>query len=231
MVDQGLSLKICGLTDSDQACAIAAMGVQAIGVIGVAGTPRFVEAEQRRAIFQRLAVEHPSVQRVWVVADLSEEELGSSLSGEGQPSVIQLHGQESPHLCEQLRRRFPQIAWWKALRLRDAQDLSRLDTYTTCVDALLLDAWSPSQLGGTGHRLDPAWLTQVDERIHEATPWWLAGGVSAEWVPSLLKQVRPFGLDASSRLEDRPGVKNLDLVRELVTAVKAFQATSTNSVV
>ena len=96
MVDQGLSLKICGLTDSDQACAIAAMGVQAIGVIGVAGTPRFVGEERRRAIFQRLAVEHPSVQRVWVVADLSEEELGSTLSGEGQPSVIQLHGQESP---------------------------------------------------------------------------------------------------------------------------------------
>ena len=85
MVDQGLSLKICGLTDSDQACAIAAMGVQAIGVIGVAGTPRFVEAERRRAIFKRLAVEHPSVQRVWVVADLSEEELGSSLQERANP--------------------------------------------------------------------------------------------------------------------------------------------------
>ena len=227
MVDQGLSLKICGLTDSDQACAIAAMGVQAIGVIGVAGTPRFVGEERRRAIFQRLAVGHPSVQRVWVVADLSEEELGSTLSGEGQPSVIQLHGQESPQYCEQLRRRFPQIGWWKALRLRGAQDLSRLDTYSDCVDALLLDAWSPSQLGGTGHRLDPAWLKQVDDRINQATPWWLAGGVSGEWVPTLLGQVRPFGLDASSRLEERPGVKNLSLVEELVQAVEPYQASST----
>ena len=51
MVDQGLSLKICGLTDSNQACAIAAMGVQAIGVIGVPDTPRFVEPHRRWEIF------------------------------------------------------------------------------------------------------------------------------------------------------------------------------------
>ena len=228
MADQGLSLKICGLTERNQACAIAAMGVQAIGVIGVAGTPRFVEAETRRAIFQRLAVEHPSVQRVWVVADLSDEDIALTLSGDGQPSVIQLHGQESPQRCEQLRRRYPQVVWWKALRLRNAEDLGQLDIYRDCVDALLLDAWSPTQLGGTGHRLDPTWLTKVNQRIDAATPWWLAGGISAEWVSTLLKQVHPFGLDASSRLEQRPGVKNLDSVRDLVNAVKTFQADPTD---
>ena len=220
MVDQGLSLKICGLTDCDQACEIAAMGVDAIGVIGVPDTPRFVEPNQRRAIFQRLTQEHPALKRVWVVADPSDELLASALSGGGQPSVVQLHGEESPQRCAELRRLYPGTKWWKALRLRGEADLNGIDAYAADVDALLLDAWSPKQLGGTGHRLDPAWLERLETRIGRTLPWWLAGGVSDEWVPTLLHQVNPFGLDASSRVEHSPGVKDLRRVKALVEAVR-----------
>ena len=220
MVDQGLSLKICGLTDCDQACEIAAMGVDAIGVIGVPDTPRFVEPNQRRAIFQKLARDHPDLKRVWVVADPSDEQLAAALSGEGQPSVVQLHGEESPQRCAELRRLYPGIKWWKALRLRGEEDLNGIDAYTASVDALLLDAWSPKQLGGTGHRLDPAWLERMETRIGRTLPWWLAGGISDEWVPTLLHQVSPFGLDASSRVELSPGVKDLRRVKALVEAVR-----------
>ena len=220
MVDQGLSLKICGLTDCDQACEIAAMGVDAIGVIGVPDTPRFVEPNQRRAIFQRLTQEHPALKRVWVVADPSDELLASALSGGGQPSVVQLHGEESPQRCAELRRLYPGTKWWKALRLRGEADLNGIDAYAADVDALLLDAWSPKQLGGTGHRLDPAWLERIETRIGRTLPWWLAGGISAEWVPTLVHQVSPFGLDASSRLEHSPGVKDLRRVKALVEAVR-----------
>ena len=220
MVDQGLSLKICGLTDCDQACEIAAMGVDAIGVIGVPDTPRFVEPNQRRAIFQRLTQEHPALNRVWVVADPSDELLASALSGEGKPSVVQLHGEESPQRCAELRLLYPGTKWWKALRLRGEADLNGIDAYAADVDALLLDAWSPKQLGGTGHRLDPAWLERMETRIGRTLPWWLAGGISAEWVPTLVHQVSPFGLDASSRLEHSPGVKDLRRVKALVEAVR-----------
>ena len=220
MVAKGLSLKICGLTDCDQACEIAAMGVDAIGVIGVPDTPRFVEPNQRRAIFQRLTQEHPALKRVWVVADPSDELLASALSGEGQPSVVQLHGEESSQRCAELRRLYPGTKWWKALRLREEADLNGIDAYAADVDALLLDAWSPKQLGGTGHRLDPAWLERMETRIGRTLPWWLAGGISAEWVPTLVHQVSPFGLDASSRLEHSPGVKDLRRVKALVEAVR-----------
>ena len=224
MVDQGLSLKICGLTDSDQACEIAAMGVNAIGVIGVPATPRFVEPTRRREIFARLALEHPQLSRVWVVADLGDEDLASALTGEGQPSVVQLHGEESAERCADLRQLYPSIRWWKALRLREQADLERIDAYATSVDALLLDAWSPEQLGGTGHRLDLSWLERLQERISSDLPWWLAGGISAEWVPALVNQVSPFGLDASSRLEHSPGVKDLHRVEALIKAVRIHAA-------
>tara|TARA_Y100001933_G_scaffold258935_1_gene307873 strand:- start:1329 stop:2012 length:684 start_codon:yes stop_codon:yes gene_type:complete len=220
MADQALSLKICGLTDSNQACDIAAMGVDAIGVIGVPATPRFVEPTRRREIFSTLAREHPRLRRVWVVADLSDEGLASALTGEGQPSVVQLHGEESPERCADLRQLHPSIDWWKALRLREQGDLDRIDAYSTSVDALLLDAWSPEQLGGTGHRLNLAWLECLGARIGSDLPWWLAGGISAEWVPTLVNQISPFGLDASSRLEHSPGVKDLARVEALVEAVR-----------
>ena len=209
------ALKICGLKDLDQATAIAAMGVNAIGVIGVEGTPRHLGEDLRREMFMNLARTHPSVNRVWVVADLDDGDLDIALEGKGVPSVVQLHGSESPDRCRQLKQRHPQVQWWKALRLRQSEDLEQLRPFGDTADALLLDAWTPSQLGGTGHRLPLKWLK--DQAI--TGPWWLAGGISAEWVPTVLERLSPNGLDASSRLEIRPGWKDLSKVRDLVEAV------------
>ena len=210
-------LKICGITDPEQAQAIAQMGVQAIGVIGVPATPRFVEPAQRRALFQLLEHQHPQLHRVWVVADPDDAALEEALNGAGQPSVVQLHGSESDERCQHLKQRYPRQQWWKALRVREPDDLKQLEQYAPHVDALLLDAWSADQLGGTGHRIPLDWLAETELSV----PWWLAGGVSAEWVPELLSRVTPQGLDASSRLEERPGWKNLDKVQALVEAVRS----------
>ena len=210
------NLKICGITDLEQAVAIARMGVQAIGVIGVENTPRYVEPTQRRALFTVLEEQHPPLNRVWVVADPGDAALEEALSGTGQPSVVQLHGSESSERCQTLKQRYPRHQWWKALRVREPEDLLQLEHYAPHVNALLLDAWSADQLGGTGHRLPLHWLSETELSV----PWWLAGGVSAEWVPELLSRVSPQGLDASSRLEERPGWKNLDKVQALVEAVQ-----------
>ena len=210
------ALKICGLTDVDQAVAIAAMGVQAIGVIGVAATPRYLESRRRCELFETLNRCYPSVARVFVVADAENGVLDQALSGAGAPTVIQLHGSESPERCSELRQRHPGVQWWKALRLRKEADLDLLHRYSDCTDALLLDAWSPDQLGGTGHRLPLEWLAETELN----GPWWLAGGISAEWIPELLNRVAPHGLDASSRLESAPGLKDLCKVQALVNAIQ-----------
>lgn len=210
------AIKICGLTDPEQALKIAAMGVDAIGVIGVEGTPRFVDNNRRRQLFDSLHRQQPTLKRVWVVAEAEDHQLSAALEGVGRPSVIQLHGSESPERCRILRERHPQVRWWKALRLRSSEDLKLVSAYSTCVDALLLDAWSPDQLGGTGHRLPLDWLGTASLPL----PWWLAGGISAEWIPDLLNAVHPDGLDASSRLETSPGRKDLDRVRNLIHAVR-----------
>ena len=210
------ALKICGLTDLGQALAIAKLGADAIGVIGVANTPRFIADAPRRTLFAHLKEQAPQLQRVWVVANATEETIHQGLSGAGVPTVVQLHGDESPETCLRLRQRHPETSFWKALRLRTPDQLNSVKPYANAVDALLLDAWNPDQLGGTGHRLPLDWLAQSNLPL----PWWMAGGISAEWIPEVLAQVTPDGLDASSRLELRPGWKDLSKVAALVEAIK-----------
>ena len=112
--------------------------------------------------------------------------------------------------------RYPRINWWKAIRIQTPLDLSIAQRYKEHSDALLLDAWSPDALGGTGNRLPLEWIQEANLQ----QPWWLAGGVSAEWITEMLDKVSPFGIDASSQLETSPGIKNLQLVDNLVKAVK-----------
>jgi phosphoribosylanthranilate isomerase len=151
---------------------------------------------------------------VLVVADPSDDQL-ESLAAAGGHAVVQLHGEESVERCRELGQRLG-LRLWKALRVRGPEDLAKAAAYAGVVEALLLDAWRPGQLGGTGHRIPTVWL----ENFRPSTPWWLAGGVGPDTVAEILDRLRPDGLDASSALEDRPGVKNLARVAALVEAVR-----------
>lgn len=204
-------LKVCGLRQPDQARAVAALGVDAMGVIGVAGSPRFVAAEERPSVFAAMAAGSPACMGVLVVADPSDDDLETLAPGRGH-EVVQLHGQESVERCALLRKRLG-VPLWKAIRVRGPEDLNLALAYAAVVDALLLDAWVPDQLGGTGHRIPIEWL----EDFAPPLPWWLAGGLSPERLPEVLRRLKPQGIDVSSGVEDAPGVKNLDRVQTLIT--------------
>ena len=207
-------LKICGLRDPHQAAAVAQLGADAIGVIGVPSSPRFLEAENRQALFGAMRAAASDCRGVLVVADPLEQQWSQLELGQGH-SVVQLHGSETPQLCGQLRSRLG-CEIWKALRIRSSEDLKSAFDYALVVDALLLDAWVPDQLGGTGHRIPIEWLHGFAPLL----PWWLAGGIRADRVPALLTQICPTGLDASSSVELSPGDKDLKQVAALVAAVR-----------
>ena len=208
-----MHLKICGLRDPAQAAQVASLGVTAIGVIGVPTSPRYVPVPQRQDLWSAIAAVNPSTERVLVVADPDAQTISAMAADQGA-SVVQLHGQESPEQCLALKRQL-QRPIWKALRIRQPQDLALAERYADVVDALLLDAWVPDQLGGSGARIPIEWLDGFSPR----RPWWLAGGVSASGVQDILQQLRPDGLDASSSVERAPADKDLDKVRALVAAV------------
>ncbi|MFM7314324.1 MAG: phosphoribosylanthranilate isomerase [Cyanobium sp.] len=208
------TLKICGLRKPDQALAIAALGVEAIGVIGVEGSPRYLAPEPRRVLFQRLAEAFPACRRVLVVADPSDEHLGQ-LGIQGGHDILQLHGDEDPGRCLDLKHSLG-LEVWKALRIRSKEDLGRADLYLQGADALLMDAWTADQLGGTGKRLPLDWL----QGFRPERPWWLAGGLTPEAIPEVLQRLEPDGLDVSSGVEDAPGEKNLKRGEALMAALR-----------
>ncbi|MFM7642754.1 MAG: phosphoribosylanthranilate isomerase [Cyanobium sp.] len=214
-----IRLKICGLREPDQAAAIAAMGVDAIGVVAVQGSPRFLPEVRRSPLFAAARSSHPGCFGVLVVADPADAELPALAAGNGH-QVVQLHGDETVERCHQLRRTLgPEVGLWKALRIRSQEDLHRCGAYGEAVDALLLDAWVPGQLGGTGCPIPLDWL----EGFAPNVPWWLAGGISPETVAGVLQRVHPYGLDASSGVEREPGCKDLQRVRTLLERMGAVQ--------
>jgi len=215
-------LKVCGLRSAEQAAAVAALGADAIGVIGVAQSPRWLAPEHRRALFEAVGEARAGCLGVLVVADPTEADLPQLGPAAGH-QVLQLHGAETPERCAQLREQLgAELILWKALRIRSQADLAQAEAYAAVVDALLLDAWVPDQLGGTGHRIPIEWL----EDFRPALPWWLAGGITAERLPGALQALEaapPVGVDASSGVERAPGDKDRARVAELVAAVAAFR--------
>ena len=216
------SVKICGITQIEQALEIASLGVDAIGVIGVESSPRFLCEKKRRTLFNELLENAPSIKRVWVVANLDIKEIREGIEGEGSPSTVQLHGGESRKLCEELKKSYPDIQWWKALQIRKKTDLHLAETYEDSVDAILLDAWSGSSLGGTGNRLPIKWLENINYKI----PWWLAGGISDSSINEILSRTQPTGIDASSKLELQPGIKDIEKVKALLDKLKVIKKLS-----
>jgi phosphoribosylanthranilate isomerase len=208
-------LKICGLRQNDQAAAIAALGVDAIGVIAVPGSPRYLQPAQRPALFAAMRQANPGCQGVLVVADPDPAMVDELRPGQGH-QVVQLHGNETPQQCQRLRDGLGGIKLWKALRVRSNDDLERARAYQGCVDALLLDAWVSGQLGGTGESI-PLELLQ---NFEPGMPWWLAGGMQERSAAAALALLQPTGLDASSGVERSPGDKDPGRVAALLAVIR-----------
>ena len=210
------AIKICGITKTSQARSIAELKINAIGVIGVKNSPRFVPEEECMKIFNEVEKVSSSIEKVLVIANAKLEEVKCINSRSTPPSVIQLHGNESVDYCRELKNEFPGIKIWKAFRLKAINDLENISQYEKNIDAILIDAWDDKSLGGTGNRVPIELLLNKTFKA----PWILAGGISAEIIPEIFSKLRPDGIDASSRLEISPGIKDIKKVASLVREIR-----------
>lgn len=202
-----MRVKICGITQPQQSIAIASMGATALGFICVPTSPRYVTTSQIRAAVAELPA---GIDTIGVFANASIPEIIQIVVDSGL-TVIQLHGDESPDFCYQLHQELPNTEIIRALRIRSLEHLDTAVDYTKYVDTLLLDAYHPQQLGGTGKTLDWTML----EQFSPSCPWFLAGGLTADNIVEALSQVNPSGIDLSSGVERTPGDKDLDKVAKL----------------
>jgi phosphoribosylanthranilate isomerase len=207
-----LRIKICGITQLTQGRSIASYGVTDLGFICVAASPRYVSPEQLQTLVPKL---QSQVNCIGVFADEDPSTLVNITQAAGFGS-IQLHGQESLEYCQHLRQQLPDREIIKAWRVRTTQDLHTIQTYSPIVDTLLLDAYHPQALGGTGHTLD--WQSLLD--FQPTIPWFLAGGLNPDNISIAFSQLHPQGIDLSSGVEISPGIKDLNLVQNLLAEVR-----------
>jgi len=210
------AIKICGITKTSQARSIAELKINAIGVIGVKNSPRFVPEEECMKIFNEVEKVSSSIEKVLVIANAKLEEVKCINNRSTPPSVIQLHGNESVDYCRELKNEFPRIKIWKAFRLKAINDLENISQYEKNIDAILIDSWDDKSLGGTGNRVPIELLLNKTFKA----PWILAGGISAEIIPEIFSKLRPDGIDASSRIEISPGIKDIKKVASLVREIR-----------
>jgi phosphoribosylanthranilate isomerase len=199
-----MRVKICGITQPQQSVAIASLGATALGFICVPTSPRYVTSEQIQAAVAQLPA---NIDKIGVFANASIPEIIQIVKSAGLTGV-QLHADETPEFCCILRQSLPNIEIIKAFRIRSLENLIATANYTDHIDTILLDAYHPQQLGGTGQTLD--W--EMLEKFRPNCPWFLAGGLTPDNIVAALSQVKPDGIDLSSGVEIKPGDKDLNKV-------------------
>jgi phosphoribosylanthranilate isomerase len=200
-------VKVCGITTPDDARTAATFGADAIGLV-FADSPRKVSSEEAREIAAALP---DGVLKVGVFVNEEPEEV-LRIAREVGLDYAQLHGDEGPEVVEEVRGGGLKVM--KALRVRGAGSLEVIDDYQA--DLFLLDAWSEKARGGTGERFDWGVAKSLSGRGNIV----VSGGLGPGNVREAIRLFEPYGVDASSSLEDAPGKKNKERVRRFVVAAK-----------
>jgi phosphoribosylanthranilate isomerase len=200
-------VKICGITNAGDARVAAEAGADAVGFV-LAESPRRVSVEEAR----RISLGMPeNILRVGVFVDEEPAEV-LRISREVGLDLAQLHGDETPEAVTAVRQGGVKVM--KALRVRDAITLEALDRYEA--DLFLLDAYSDKVRGGTGQGFD--WEVAKSSTGRDNIV--ISGGLGPENVRAAVEFFEPYGVDASSSLEDEPGRKNGERVRRFVLAAR-----------
>lgn len=215
-----LLVKICGLSTEESVVAAIEAGADMVGFVFHPKSPRNIEAGEAA----RIAV--PARGKAEIVALTVDPEPGplNAIVALLAPTMIQLHGQETPTRCGEVRswRNRPVM---KAIGVATPDDLAVLPAYATVADRILLDAKPPRDAaypGGHGRAFDWNILSALPPTL----PFMLSGGLSPENVGEAIRAIRGMGLalagvDVSSGVESAPGVKDLGRIRAFVAAARA----------
>lgn len=198
-------VKICGITNSEDAERACASGADALGFVFYPQSPRAVDPERVRQIVAGLP---PFVVSVGVFVDRPLEEV-VEIAERCRLNAVQLHGREDPEYCS----RVP-LKVIKAFRIAGSRLPEEISQYR--VDAILLDTYRPDVPGGTGQRF--CWdLARQAKKYGRVV---LAGGLDCENVADAIARVQPYAVDVSSGVERAPGRKDPALLAEFLRRAK-----------
>lgn len=206
--------KICGINTREALTAALDGGADYVGLVFFAPSPRHVDIGFAR----RLAADARGKAKIVALTVDAEDAALAEIVKEIAPDFLQLHGGETPERAAEIKETFGRKII-KAIAVRTAEDAARARTYTKVADLILFDAKAPSgatRPGGHGQVFD--W-TRLDAVAREM-PFMLSGGLTPDNVAEAIRVTRPQAVDVSSGVETAPGVKDVDLIRRFLRAVK-----------
>ena len=202
-------VKICGITNYDDAAAAMDMGADLLGFNFYRRSPRYIKAEEAAKIIRKLPA-FVDVSGVFVNSSLDEIREIAALC---QLDWVQLHGDENTEFCRWLS--YDSAKTMKALRIKTAADLQQVNGYST--DAILLDAFDPQRYGGTGVTFDWNIIGHIGRRI------FLAGGINPGNAAQAL-ELGVYGIDVCSGVEAEPGKKDHKKLKALFDNIRHLRA-------
>ncbi|MFH1552145.1 MAG: phosphoribosylanthranilate isomerase [Candidatus Omnitrophota bacterium] len=216
-----VKVKICGLTNLEDAVKACECGADLLGFVFVEGTPRAVQKGAVKSIVSGLPGDTKEVtERVGLFKDEKPELAADVLSYCGL-NYAQLVGEESPEYCRRLKDILNgSIRIIKTFKVKERilpQGPYDLDDYGD-VDYFVFDSFHPEIAGGTGRRFD--WEVMVRQKEKIKKPFFIAGGLTPENVHDAVTAVGPYGVDVSSGVEKRPGEKDWNLLKEFIKNAK-----------
>ena len=201
-----IKVKICGITNPQDAAVVVEAGADLLGMVFFEGSPRNVTPAQAALICREVP---PHVLRVGLFVNASPALVQEAMAS-CTLQMLQFHGDETPRFCRQFG-----LMTMKAFRVSGPATLASLQDYPT--EAWLLDAYVKGKFGGTGRTFDWQLAAQA---ARMGTPVFLAGGLTSENIGEAIQTVRPYGVDVSGGVESAPGRKDPAKVRAFVAAAR-----------
>lgn len=200
-------IKICGITNPEDARAAVDNGADALGLVFYPESPRAVTLSEAQAIAE---VVPPFVTLVSLFVNADVETITNVVT-QLPVGLIQFHGDEEAGYCQSFER-----PWIKALRVREDMPVAQEVAALQGAKGVLLDAWQDGVPGGTGKTFD--W-SLANEQL--ALPLVLAGGLNEGNVGEAIDRLRPWAVDVSGGVEASPGTKDPEKIKRFVAAVRA----------
>jgi phosphoribosylanthranilate isomerase len=196
-----VKVKICGITNLEDAKAAIEMGADMLGFNFYSKSPRHIKPEVAAAIIDDLPA---FVDTVGVFVNPTSDQIKRQIE-DGRLNWVQLHGDETPEFCNSLAS-LSFIKTMKAIRVKDASSIKLAETYFT--DAILLDAFDPKRYGGTGISFNWNIIGNMSKRV------FLAGGINPDNVRKAV-ELGVYGIDVCSGIESSPGKKDHAKMKKL----------------
>lgn len=203
-----MRIKICGITNLEDALVCQKYGADAIGYIFYPESKRFLEPQKAAEISRQLS---PFITKVGVFVNESAQQVNEIAALAGL-NAVQLHGEEEPEIIRQIN--YPVI---KSFRVKSGFNFKIVNAYTNC--SFLLDTFSDKEYGGTGHSFN--WKL-IPEALRNKVI--LAGGISLDNIEFIWNEIKPAAVDLSSSLELAPGKKDHKKIIDLLKKIQMLQS-------